>query len=812
MSSQLGKLEPERLGFWSSNPLAAPALAFAAGILLGRYIAIAPAVAIGAGCAMLAAALFPARRAAFVLLLAAIVTLGLGWENYSVLDPVSFPTQPQTGTITGTVASLPQALPGKTVFRLKDCTIENGSPNRQDRYSVMLTVHSRARISAPGANLRFGDVVRVRAKLRKPSRAKNPGGFDSYNYWRRRGIDLLASCSASETLRKVSRGTGGPLTRLVNLLWDWRRSFDKLIQETCDPTRAPMIRALIFGHSAAVSQGQRQLLKRLGVAHIIVISGLHIGLVALAFYKLFAELLLLVGLTRRATLARRATCLLTIIPIALYATIAGPRIPTTRAVIMVVSYLIARAADRDRQLLNVVALAAAIILVWDPNSLFDAGFQLTFAATLAIPPCVAYFRRRFALLRTPGLLSTIGTLIIAATAAAIATAPLTARWFGQISLAGPVVNSLIVPLAAVTVNLVLAAFFIFPASSYLSALLLSVCDTTVWLINTILEALRFLPGASILVSTPTVATCALFYLALVSVSLVSSAKKKAIAGLIGLAFLLASLGLGNRPVTKGLLRVAFLDVGRGVAAIAELPDGKTALIDGGGSRFGGFDVGNWTLLPYLRYRGIRKIDYIVVTSPRPEHIEGAIALLEQAVSPNLGRIKIGRLILADFGWHGRRTNKLLLLARHLRLPIERIRPGRYARRNSLILASLADRSLVVKLEFDRFSILFPGDIACPSQSLLLSYGSALKSTILVAPNSGQTPINEEFFNQVSPHALIFSCSTRPKLLQSETELLQYRQPECKIFRTDLHHCIIVESDGEHFAISTPLAEKGLPTR
>ncbi|HWF03273.1 MAG TPA: ComEC/Rec2 family competence protein, partial [Candidatus Angelobacter sp.] len=220
--------------------------------------------------------------------------------------------------------------------------------------------------------LAYGDRIRLTARLRLPRNFRNPGAFDYEGYLRGLGISTLASVKAEEI--EVLPGASG--SRLGFWRSRMRQSILAHIRERGLWSRedAAIFSAMIVGDDSLLLRNVREEFQQTGVYHLLVVSGMNVGILAFAVF----------WLARRLLLPQWAASLLTIALSVFYAYIAGMGVPIMRAVLMLSLFLIARLLYRDRSGLNATGFAALAVLVFSPMALFEAGFQLTFLALLAI--------------------------------------------------------------------------------------------------------------------------------------------------------------------------------------------------------------------------------------------------------------------------------------------------------------------------------------------------------------------------------------------------------------------------------------------
>ncbi len=456
-------------------------------------------------------------------------------------------------------------------------------------------------------SLDYGDRIRFASNLRHPRNFNNPGGFDYRRHLATRGIWVTAFVDDPKKIARVARRQGNPL-------WTWleihRNRIRSFLEEYSTDTSGPIFKALILGERGTIPEAVREDFAVSGAAHIMAISGLHLGIIA---FFLFRGLLWIFRQGEWMALKTnifKLSALLTIPLIILYTLVAGARVPTVRAMIMIIVYLLSILIDRPRDLYHTLGLAALVITLIDPASLMEASFQLSFMAVLAIlylTPKIGRILRRDEILpvRQKGLvqwlISWARTLFIVSLAAIIGTGPLVAHHFNRPSPMGLISNFFVIPLLgflAVPAGLISSALSLFSTS-----LAVPVLQIASWVVDLSVSGIHFLasiPGVSYYVITPNLFEIAIVYalIALVFNLRRSLAWKVAFAGVL-------CLGIGDfgywlaRTHYNRNLRITFLDVGQGDCAFVEFPRGKRALIDGGGFYDDSFDVGKNVVAPFL---------------------------------------------------------------------------------------------------------------------------------------------------------------------------------------------------------------------
>ena len=228
------------------------------------------------------------------------------------------------------------------------------------------------------ANLQAGDLVEVLANAKPPRNFMDPGAFDRRGYLARQKIDLLGTLRDPALLQIVGRSRPSILQRMARARGRLLAQLDALFEG--QPERAAVLRAMLLGDRSFVDSNVVTEFQETSAYHVLVLAGLHVGALALFLF----------WICRRLRFPLWATSIVTLIALAAFVGVVQDRPPILRAALMAALYICARPLFRRVDLVNTVALAALIILVWRPSSLADSSFALSFVAAgviaaLAIP-------------------------------------------------------------------------------------------------------------------------------------------------------------------------------------------------------------------------------------------------------------------------------------------------------------------------------------------------------------------------------------------------------------------------------------------
>jgi competence protein ComEC len=699
------------------------------------------------------------------------------------------------------------------------------------REQEVFEVTGMAQVSMPNLDrpFHYGDRVRLVGRLRRPKNFNNPGGFDYRRYLALRKIWVTTFVGDPREIILVAPGQGNPFWIWMDDLRTQIRSF---LDEHATGSSGPILKALVLGERGAIPESVREDFAITGAAHIIAISGLHLGIVA---FFVFRGLIWLIRRSEWVALRWnifKLSALLTIPPIFFYTLIAGARITTVRAFIMILIYLISILLDRPRDLLHTLGLAALVITLADPASLLDPSFQLSFTAVVAILVLVPRLGHLFRKNEIPepnprGLLPRVAHwsqgLLLVSIAVMIGTGPLIAFHFNRFSPMALATNFVVIPLLgflAVPASLIAGFFSLFSVSLALPFLWIAswTVDLTIYLVH----GLASLPGGSFSVVTPTMFEIGLIYGSIGAILLF----RRSLIYRIVLGVLFCSLGvtLSYSPLKGYLSRsltITSVDVGQGDCTLIEFPGGKRALIDGGGFYDDSFDVGKNVIAPFLWKKKIGRIHFLVLTHPDPDHLNGLKFITRtfraeelwdsglESTSPffqefmdtvrdkGINRISMFR------GMDPRIINDVIIHPLHPQTES-------FQNRSPSMQPKANNQSLVLKLSYGSQSFLFTGDIEKEAEAELTSSGVDLQSQVIKVPHHGSlTSSTGPFLEKVRPRIALISAAGRGLFkLPNPRVVERYRDLGCQIYRTDQHGAITIKTDGQGLKIETFLKKNG----
>lgn len=620
-----------------------------------------------------------------------------------------------------------------------------------------------------------------------------PGGAATRERLSRAGIACIGSVEGE---RMAAVGEAGGIRSAVERT---RRRLSAAIEATAGagPTSA-VLSSLAIGDRSRISPEQAERFAASGLAHLLSVSGLHLGLTVLGLYRIVSALL------RRTPLASRrdpevVAAILCLPSIPAYALLTGARPPVLRAAVAAGLYLLARIAGRAPEGWTALSAAALALLAWDPANLLDPSFQLSFAACAGLLALTRGLRDLVPLAKprpeSPRwrrwLESPLGAIATTA-AATLATLPLTALHFQRASLAAIPANLVAVPVGLAATALCATAVGVGLVAEGAMAPILRVAGPIAGLLDGLAAHFAAWPGAAIPLATPSPSAVAAMWLGALCLAGLRRAPRRSIAGLAACLLVLWSPWTG---LHDGRLVVELLAVGQGDATLLTFPDGSRMLVDAGGDLRGERDVARRVLLPQLAARRVSRLEVLALSHLHPDHVGSVPTLLDALPVGELwtsGRALEGRLgapIAERIAALGIPRRILSRGSAPLALGGVRVEvlgpPDRDGLRDEPLFGD-NDGSLVLRVVHGDVAILLPGDVEEEGEAALVASGAALSAALIKAPHHGSsTSSTPAFLERVAPQHVVFCVGRRNPFGFPRPEVVErYEKIGCRLHRTD----------------------------
>ncbi len=628
------------------------------------------------------------------------------------------------------------------------------------------------------SSIKPGQHWRLLVKLRRPHGLANPGGFD-YHSWligQRIGAVGYVREHSLNTLLEPSRfSLDWVRWQLADYLLKFQTSNQQ--EEKVYPVQGALLKhpellaALALGDKRGISREQWQLFADTGTSHLMVISGLHIGLVcSLVFFLsryvcLLASVILPVG-----AVTERMAYLLTFGGAVVYALLAGFSLPTQRALLMLLVFFLALYCHRQISPAQGLVTALLVCLIWDPLAPAGLSFWLSFVAVACILYGVTGRRQRG---------QPLWGMVLSQYLVFLGLMPVVGILLGKVTLLAPLANILLLPVfGLLLVPLNLLALILAPMTEPLALIIWQFLDALLSYCLVYLQtlsayayspqgqwALQDIPGQPLVVQV----------LALLAVLIILLPRGVPLRWM-GLLMLLPLFIHKQQTLNRGDLAFTVLDVGQGLSVVVETLQHQ--LVYDVGAKFSPeFDMADTVLLPYLRHRGINQLNKVVLSHNDNDHA-GSWAVLRAKM--DVDRLYYGESsTLEEFPYSS--TGKVAISQHSTAHSCHQNQSWQWDGVNfdfmSTDLQSLAEgnnASCVLRVTAGDAVFLLPGDIDQQvERQLLNTYGTqTLQASVLVAPHHGsQTSSSWAFVKAVSAEHVVFSSGYQNQFAHPRTEVL-----------------------------------------
>jgi len=642
----------------------------------------------------------------------------------------------------------------------------------------------------------YGDVLKLKGKLERPIKQKNFGEFDYELYLAREKIFTYLNIWQEKDIQKIGEDDSN---FLVYFSLSARDKIKEISKQTLPPPYNYLLIGMLLGEKGFIPPNLKEVFAEAGIMHILAVSGLHVGIIAMALFALLSML----------KLPNKLKLFTLILILIIYASITGFRPSVLRATIMFILLIGGKLINRNRNLNISLFFAAFLILLLNPLILYDAGFLLSFIVTLFIinlsPILQELFYKIVVWIKNP---------LAVSTAAWIGIFPLSAYFFSKVSIISIVSNIFIIPLTGIAVILGFVTFFIGLVSISLAGIVANINYLVLNLITFIAKSFSSLPFAFIYVAQPSIMVIALYYLTVFFIIeifykkiLSHKIKKKTTLIVLSVIFLIIIVQVFY-PADN--LKVNFINVGEGDCILIEAPNKINILIDGGGTPQSNFDVGNKIVIPYLRRKGINKINLLVLTHPHLDHLEGLLPVIRE--------FRVDMVLDSGLICDSSEYKEFLSLILKKGIPYHQAKAGdNFIFSNNLeifLLNPLYDSdfydesdfnnaSIVVKLFYKNADFLFTGDIEEATEKKLLVWQNILQSDILkVGHHGSETSTNLEFLDKVNPSIAVITVGKNHFGHPSQKIIERLKDRNIQIYRTDENGTIIIRTNGQEYWIRT----------
>ncbi|WP_165000318.1 DNA internalization-related competence protein ComEC/Rec2 [Anaerophilus nitritogenes] len=643
-------------------------------------------------------------------------------------------------------------------------------------------------IKYKGNNKKFDNIVgkrvSIEGKVIKPKGRRNPNMFDYSMYLK---MKKIYGVLYTDKIQIVGDGK-------VSLIWIMSKNIKNkvidLIENIMPKEEGDMLLGIILGKKDGLDEHIYKTFQRVGVAHILAISGMHIGILYLFFDRLL----------KRFSVYIRA--IFHSIILWIYAFITGGSPSVVRAVLMIHIFFMAPLLNRKYDSLSGISIIAFLLLIINPMYIIDIGFALSFCAAFSIIILYKIIDKK--LVWIPKM---VRKYLVASIAAQIGTMPIVAYHFFYISFGAFIINIPVAILMGVIVPMGFIMIIVGFLNTFLASIVGKILSSLLKIMIILCDFVDHIPFSSIEVVSPHW-TFFLFYYGIIVLCISKTKFKINKNKIIGMITGIYMISIGINFIVPTKMKINFVDVGQGDCILIQTPMHKNILIDGGGSLRKEIDIGENIVVPYLRRNGIGKIHMMFVSHAHKDHIDGLTRVFDHMKVENMfigARCKdsIEEKILREKCMiHKTRVYEIL---RNDTINIEQNLSFKilHPKDDTTTLSEANDDSLVIFMKYERVGVLFTGDIEKETEETIIKEYPKLYVDILkVAHHGSATSSTDVFIQHIKPKVGVIQVGNNNFGHPNQRVLDEFYKNKVKVFRNDKNGAVIVIIDKNKIKVNT----------
>lgn len=695
----------------------------------------------------------------------------------------------------------------KEYIYLKNVTLKDLTTNKQ--------VNSVLIISDRHVNSHIGNLIQVKGRFKKWNTAKNPGAFDEAFYYHALNIN-----------GKVMLENYSILDDTVDDLGEWLVKLKKLTANTyeklCSPDRAAVLCAMILGDTTKLEEDTKSMYQDAGVLHILAISGQHISLIGMTCYKLL----------RRIKLGFIMSGIMSASIVICYGLLTGSSVSTMRAVFMFLVFMGAQLIGRTFDMLSAIALSSVLMLFENPFLLDQGAFLLSFGAVFMIALMnelkfkeekekenSEYEKKKQGISQDTDLVenrkekpfvkiyTTIKNCLWSSFFIQTGILPIIAFFYYETARYAVFANLIVLFFATWMLQLGVIGGIVGNVYPQIGKIILDACSVFILLTESVCKFFQKLPFEQWIMGKPQLWQIFVYYILFIMFAWSSSLwKRKLLKWIIPAILSVVMSILLCFKIHRGV-EITSLYVGQGDGTFIRGPGGKSYFIDGGSSDLK--KVGKQQILPFLKSKGIGKIDYWFVSHTDKDHISGIKEILEDKYpikylflpkvgirnEEYLGLLNLAnktdtKVLFVEKGSNFQESNKIdkkkesILILRCLYPEYE----------NTITEESSNENSVVLSLEYGNIKSLFTGDLGFKGEEELQNINCLSEYQVLkVAHHGSRNSTSDEFLSTIKPKLAIISCGENNSYGHPHQQLLQrLYSAESKVFITSKSGAVCIK--------------------
>lgn len=661
-------------------------------------------------------------------------------------------------TYIGTIISNEKTGEYKTSYTIKIESI-NGN-NTYKNIKLILNIPNKQK-----QKLEYGNKIKIKGTYNAPEKRRNYKGFDYSEYLKTLKIYGIITYSGSgiqiikeDNINKIQISTHKISNKIEN-------NIKKILPQK----QAGLLIGILLGNNENIEEEIKEDFRNSGIYHILAVSGAHMSYVILGITYLLDKI----------NISKRKKETLKILGIIFFMLITNTSISVTRAGIMGIITLGASFFYRKKDTINNVCLSMLIILICNPHSINSISFQLSYGGVIGILLLNKTYTKQLRKIKLNKKISEAIAVILSAQTMII---PIMITNFHTISLTFIFANIIISYLIGIVIILGFICAFLSLISLEIASFISIFLNTLIKILIIIAKIFGRIPLSKIYITTPNILSIFLYYAIILKIARQDAnytyrranvkkgiTRKDKITKILAIVLIITII-FSNYIHIPNNLKIHFIDIGQGDSSLIITPNNKKVLIDGGGTMnsSGNYDIGKNTLVPYLLDRGIKKLDYIMISHFDADHCQGLIAVLNS--------LKVKNIIISKQAEKVYNYEKIMEIVVNKKINIIVVKRGDVINvdnnveiriiypESKLYFDDINSNSIVAKLIYNKFSMLFTGDIESMAEERVVKIAKhELKSMILkVGHHGSKTSSTQEFIEAVKPQIALIGVGKNNK--------------------------------------------------
>lgn len=643
--------------------------------------------------------------------------------------------------------------------------------------------------------LKFGEKIAFCGEKRIPNVSRNYKGFNYREYLK--SIKVFAIINAEGNIKIIKENNVSVIRKVANEI---KLKIINNIKKVLPKETQALCLGILIGYTDEIERNIRDDFSNSSLSHLLAISGMHISYMVIGISFIISKI----------NIHKSINKIITSLILVFFLYIVGFTSSVIRACIMAILYLMQSVFRKKSDIWTNIAISIIIMLTENPYRIKGIGFILSYLATIGI---LLFSYKQI------NLKNKIKQLALISIYAQLMTFPIIMRCFYNVSLtflisniiAGNLIGAITI-CGFILIGLTFTNLKIAHAFSKIYNIILKLLLQTAKFVSKI-------PFSKIYIIPPYTITIIFYYIVIVFISYYLKIKRKKNLRYIEkrvikiiieikkyirnnlkiLTVIITMISIAMTIIINTVpksLKLYFIDVGQGDSSLIVTPHGKTVLIDGGGSELSNeFDIGEKVLLPYLLNRKIKKIDYMVISHFDSDHCEGLLYLMQH--------IKVKKVIIGKQYEVSANYQKFKKIVQDNNIKVNVIEAGNKiffdknvcftilwpSSKDMIRDNAINNNSIVGKLEYKKFSMLFTGDIEeMAEKGILRKYINCniLRSTIIkVAHHGSKTSSTKEFIKAVNPQCAFIGVGQNNNFGHpADTTIRNFIDNRTRIYRTD----------------------------